>query len=83
MSTCGEDTGRSFGSHNDIGTVFNVTQCNSLLSFSLTSITNSSISSTLTIHRPLSLNGTTIICGETAQLLIIRGKSQQNTRKLS
>ena len=77
MSTCGGDTGRSFGSFNEIGTMFNVTRCKSLLSFSLTSITNSSISSTLTIHRPLPLNGTRIMClDNTAQLFVIASKIQ-------
>ena len=72
MSTCGGGTARSFGSFSEIGAVFNVTRCNSLLSFSLTSITSSSISSTLTIHRPLPLNGTRITClDKTAQLFVI------------
>ena len=74
-STCGEDTARSFGPFSDVGTVFNVTRCNSLLSFGLTSITISSISSTLTIHGPFPLNGTRIAClEETTQLLVVSSK---------
>ena len=77
ISACGGGTGRSFGSYSKTGTMFNVTQCNSVLSFSLTSITISSISSTLTIHRPLSLNGTRIIClDETAQVFVIASKME-------
>ena len=76
MATCGGDTGTTFGLFSEIGTVLNLTRCNSVLIFSLTSITSSSISSTLTIHRPLPLNGTRIMClDETAKLLILEGKS--------
>ena len=74
MSKCGTAS-RSFNTLNQVGTSSNVRLCNSTLIITLTSITSSSISSTLTIDRPLLLNGTRITCvDETVQLLVVTSK---------
>ena len=76
MSTCGTNSiGRSFNYFNQIGATYNVRLCSSTLIFTLTSVTSSSSSSTLTIDRPLLLNGTRITCvDETVQLLAVNSK---------
>ena len=76
MSTCGTNSvGRSYNYFNQVGATYNVRLCSSTLIFSLTAITSSSISSTLTIDRPLLLNGTRITCvDETVQLIVVTNK---------
>ena len=83
MSTCGGDTGTSFGPFVEFKTMFNVTRCNSLFSFCLISITSSSIRSTLTIQRQLPLNGTKFTClDETAILFVIASKMERYLKTL-
>ena len=75
-STCGtRSISRGFATPSPIGTTIHARLCNSTLIFSLTSTTSSSISSTLSIDRPLLLNGTRITCrDETVQLLVVTSK---------
>ena len=77
MSTCGTGSiSRGFNTLSRIGSSYGVRLCNTTLIFTLTSATSSSISSTLTIDRPLLLNGTRITCvDETVQLLVVTSKS--------
>ena len=75
--TCGgtDTISRSYAYFNVIGLTNTVRLCNSNLIFNLTSITSSSISSTLTIDRPLPLSGTTITCADqTVQLMVLTSK---------
>jgi len=66
------DMTRSFSSYDMRNAVEVSTLCNFTLMLSLTSVTSSSISSTITIDRPVLLNGTRITYNrETVQLFVV------------
>jgi len=62
-STCGTlDYRTSFSSSSSVGLPRIVTLCSATLNFTVTSLTSSSIRVTLSIHRPVLLNGSRIKC---------------------
>ena len=75
-STCGSgDLRESFSRNQHVGHTRDATLCSTTLIFTVTSLTSSSISVTLTIHTPVLLNGTTILCeGQTVTLHVLSSK---------
>jgi len=74
QSTCGSRNLKTgFSSSTLVGFTSNRSLCNSLLTFIVTSLTNFSICVTLTIHRPLLLNGSRITCREESTILVVSG----------
>ena len=73
---CGSlDYETSFSSSSSVGESIVDTLCSTTLMFTVTSLTSSSISVTLTIHTPVLLKGTRMMCdGQTMMLYALSSK---------